>query len=272
MSRPLEIAFLASGSSGNCAAVRCGRTLVLLDAGLSIRETGRRLAAIGASLDEVAGVFVTHEHSDHVRAAADLAVKRGIPVWATSGTAAAARLPGPLLADIRGLPRGGDVTVGDLEVRAVPTPHDGVESVCYRFTGGPGGRIGVVTDLGHLSSSVAEALADCDVLGLEANHDVELLRTGPYPAFLKRRILSDVGHLSNAAAAEGLRTLLGPRTRAVAALHLSRQNNTPALAGDALEETLGLLGLRIPLVVASQDRPSRWIAVDGEDQRDEVPS
>ena len=272
MSRLLEIAFLASGSSGNCAAVRCGGTLLLLDAGLSVRETDRRLRAAGASLDEVAGVFVTHEHSDHVRAAADLALKRGIPVWATGGTAEAARLPGPLLADIRVLPRGGEVTVGDLLVRAVRTPHDGVESVCYRFTCGAGRRIGVVTDLGHLSAEVVEALADCEVLGLEANHDVELLRTGPYPMFLKRRILSDVGHLSNASAAEGLRALVGPRTRAVAALHLSRQNNTPALAGRSFQEALDALGLRIPLEVGAPDRPSRWIAAGGESLSCEVTS
>jgi phosphoribosyl 1,2-cyclic phosphodiesterase len=272
LSRPLEIAFLASGSSGNCAAVRCGGTLILLDAGLSVRETGRRLRVAGASLDEVAGVFVTHEHSDHVRSAADLAVKRGIPVWATGGTAEAARLPGPLLADIRVLPRGGEVTVGDLQVQAVSTPHDGVESVCYRFTSGSGRRIGVVTDLGHLSAEVAAALADCEVLGLEANHDVELLRTGPYPMFLKRRILSDVGHLSNAAAAEGLRALVGPRTRALAALHLSRQNNTPVLAQRAFGAALDALGVRIALEVAAPDRPSRWIAADGEDRPDEVTS
>ena len=270
MSGSLEIVFLASGSSGNCAALRCGGTLLLLDAGLSIRETERRLRATGASLEEVRGVFVTHEHSDHVRSAADLAVRKGVPVWATAGTVEAAGLPGPLLADIRVLPPGGEVAVGDILVQAVSTPHDGVESVCYRFSDGAGRRVGVVTDLGHLSGEVLGALADCEVLGLESNHDVELLRTGPYPTFLKRRILSDVGHLSNAAAAEGLRALVGPKTRAVAALHLSRQNNTPALAGQVFEEALEGLGVQLSLEVAAPDRPSRWIAVDGEGHSCEV--
>ncbi len=272
MSGPLEIVFLSSGSSGNCAAVRCGGTLLLLDAGLSVRETDRRLRACGATLDEVRGVFITHEHSDHVRSAADLAVRKGIPVWATAGTAEAARLPGPLLADIRILPRGGEVAVGEILVRAVSTPHDGVESVCYRFSDGAGRRIGVVTDLGHLSDEVVEALAGCEVLGLEFNHDVELLRTGPYPAFLKRRILSDVGHLSNAAAAAGLRALVGARTRAVAALHLSRQNNTPALAGRAIAEALQELGVRLPLEVGAPDRPGRWTTTNESDRSHEVPS
>jgi phosphoribosyl 1,2-cyclic phosphodiesterase len=272
MSGCLEITFLASGSSGNCAAVRCGGTLLLLDAGLSVREIDRRLRASGASLDEVRGVFVTHEHSDHVRSAADLAVRKGIPVWATAGTIEAAGLPGPLLADIRVLPRGGEVTVGEIQVQATSTPHDGVESVCYRFTDGAGRRVGVVTDLGHLSGDVLAALADCEVLGLESNHDVELLRTGPYPTFLKRRILSDVGHLSNAAASEGLRALVGSRTRAVAALHISRQNNTPALAGRAFAESLEALGVRLPLEVAAPDRPSRWIATGGAAQSCEVTS
>jgi phosphoribosyl 1,2-cyclic phosphodiesterase len=259
----LSIAFLGSGSSGNCAVVRCAGTALLLDAGLSVRETERRLRACGSSLDEVKGVFVTHEHSDHVRAAADLAVRRGIPVWSTAGTARAAALPGPLLADVRVLRGGTETVVGDIHVRAVRTPHDGVESVCYVFTDGAGRRVGVVTDLGHLAGDVAEALAGCEVLGLEANHDVELLRCGPYPAFLKRRILSDVGHLSNEAAATGLLALVGPTTRAVAALHLSAHNNTPALAagvfGDALED----LGVRLPLEVAAPDRPSRWLSVEG---------
>ena len=255
----LSVAFLGSGSSGNCAVVRSGRTTVLLDAGLSPRETARRLAAAGSSLDDVSALFLTHEHSDHVRGAPGLA-KRGLPVYSTEGTALGAGLPGPLFADLRRLPGGGEVQVGELHVRALSTPHDGAESVCYLFSDGAGRRVGVATDLGHLPAALVEALCGCEVLGLEANHDVEMLRAGPYPSFLKRRILSDVGHLSNDAAAAGLFCLVGERTRAVAALHVSRQNNTPALARASFAAALGRAGAALPLEVAPPDRPTPWLA------------
>lgn len=266
----LSIAFLGSGSSGNCAVVRCGRTTVLLDAGLSPRDTGRRLEAAGVSLDDVCAVFLTHEHSDHVRGAAGMA-KRGLPVYATAGTAAGTRLPGPLFADVRPLPAGRETTVGGILVRAVATPHDGAESVCYVFTDGAGRRIGVATDLGHMSVEVARALSGCEVIGLEANHDPELLRSGPYPRFLKQRILSDVGHLSNDDAAAALLRLVGPRTRAVAALHVSQQNNTPALARLSFERALSVSAAGIPLEVAPPDRPTPWLSTAHGPSQEERP-
>ncbi len=256
----IEVAFLGSGSSGNCAVVRSGRTAVLIDAGLSVRETSRRLKALGASLCDIQAVFVTHEHQDHARSAADFALKRGLRVYATEGTARAARLPGPLFADIRTVRGGDEVAVsGELTLRVTATPHDGHESVCYVAADSGGRRVGIATDLGHVSRKVLEALADCDVLGLEANHDVDLLRSGPYPAMLKRRILSDVGHLSNDAAAAALYGLVGPRTRAVAVLHVSKQNNTPGLAARTLRETLHEMGVVLPCVIAPPDRPTAWL-------------
>lgn len=267
----IEVSFLASGSSGNCAVVRSGKTVVLLDAGLSMRETDRRLAFRGLSLDDVAAVFLTHEHSDHVSGAMSLSQKRGVPLYATCGTATAAGFPGPLFADIRLLADGREVSLagGELTARATATPHDGVESVCYVFADGAGHRVGVVTDLGHLSPAVVSAVRDCDVLGLEANHDVELLRTGPYPVYLKRRILSDVGHLSNEAAAEGLATLVGPRTRAVVALHISRHNNTGPLAARAFRGALERLGTAPVCTVARHDEPTPWFTAGAEARREE---
>ena len=257
----IEVSFLASGSSGNCAVIRSGRATVLLDAGLSVRETKRRLHARGVALEEIQAVFLTHEHSDHVRSGLALAAACGAPVYATPGTARAAGFPGALFADVRTLSSGEEIEMdGSLNVRSVPTPHDGAESVCYVFADAGGRRVGIVTDLGHLSGAVLEALADCEILGLEANHDVDLLRTGPYPAFLKRRILSDVGHLSNEAAAAGLNRLLGARTLDVTLLHLSRQNNTPALAAQTLQAALDQLGCRVPLRVAAPDVPTDWIS------------
>jgi phosphoribosyl 1,2-cyclic phosphodiesterase len=260
----LSIAFLGSGSSGNCAVVRCGKTAVLVDAGLSLRETKKRLAARGVAIGDLTAVLLTHEHSDHVHGALALARKAGLPVYATEGTAAAAGLPGPLFADVRTVRGGRDLVLGDLEVRVTSTPHDGVESVCYAFKDAGGRRIGMVTDLGHLSRPVLDALQDCEILGLEANHDEDLLREGPYPAVLKRRILSDVGHLSNEAAAEGLRALVGPRTRFVTALHVSRHNNTYPLAERVFREALGEIGALAALAVARHDVPTEWSAVSEE--------
>ncbi|HQQ78617.1 MAG TPA: MBL fold metallo-hydrolase [Thermoanaerobaculia bacterium] len=266
MSAPsgLSVAFLGSGSSGNCAVVRCGKTAVLVDAGLSLRETKKRLALRGVALEDVSGVFLTHEHSDHVTGALALSRKAGVPVYATAGTADAAGFPGPLFADVRTVRGGRDLVIGDLHVRVTSTPHDGVESVCYVFADGAGRRVGMVTDLGHLSRPVLEALSDCEALGLEANHDEDLLREGPYPPALKRRILSDVGHLSNEAAAQALRALVGPRTRSVTALHVSRHNNTYPLAERVFREALGELGARAVLAVARHDVPTEWKTVSEE--------
>jgi phosphoribosyl 1,2-cyclic phosphodiesterase len=244
--------------------VRCGSTAVLVDAGLSLRETKRRLALCGVVLEDLAAVLLTHEHSDHVHGALALAKKGGLSVYATAGTADAAGFPGPLFADVRTVCGGRDLVIGDLHVRVTSTPHDGVESVCYTFADAAGHRIGVATDLGHLSRPVLDSLRDCDILGLEANHDEDLLREGPYPAVLKRRILSDVGHLSNEAAAEGLRVLVGPRTRSVTALHVSRHNNTYPLAERVFREVLGEIGARAVLAVARHDIPTEWKTVSQE--------
>ena len=260
----LSIAFLGSGSSGNCAVVRCGKTAVLVDAGLSVRETKRRLAGVGVALQDVSAVFLTHEHADHVYGALALSRRAGLPVYATVGTADAAGFPGPLFSDVRIVRGGRDLVVGDLNVRVTSTPHDGVESVCYVFADGAGRRVGMVTDLGHVSRQVLDALRDCDALGLEANHDEDLLREGPYPAVLKRRILSDVGHLSNEAAAEALKRLVWPRTRSVTALHVSRHNNTYPLAERVFREVLGTIAPHVALSVARHDVPTEWNPVSEE--------
>jgi len=258
----IEVAFLGSGSTGNCAVIRAGRTAVLLDAGLSPRQIGVRLGKLGMSLDDVSALLLTHEHSDHVASAAALATKRGLPVYATRGTLANAGLPGPLFADLRTVEDGAEVCFGggDLTVRVTRTPHDGVDPVCFVFADGAGRRVGVATDLGHLSKKVLAALSGCDVLGLESNHDVDVLREGAYPAFLKKRILSDVGHLSNDAAAAGLARLLGDRTRIVVGLHLSKNNNTPTLAERALRQGVERLGAKVVLEMAGPDAPTRWLA------------
>lgn len=258
----IEIAFLGSGSSGNAAVIRTDRCAVLLDCGLSPRETRRRLARIGGDAARIEAVLLTHEHGDHAHYAKSWLLRQERPVYATEGTARAARLPGPLFADVRTAIPGRDLVFGkgSLHVRVTRTPHDGTESVCYVFSDGDGRRIGVVTDLGRVSEAVIEALAGCEVVGLEANHDVDLLRDGPYPAWLKRRILGDFGHISNEVAAAALPRLVGPRTRRVVALHVSQHNNTPALARASFEDALARLGSNVPVDVAPAGEPLGWIA------------
>lgn len=257
----IEVCFLGSGSSGNCAVIRSGQTTVLLDGGLSPRQIDRRLKQRGLGLEGVATLLLTHEHADHSGAVNALIEKKGMTVYTTAGTAKNARLPGPLFAKVH-LIRGGTVfQLGeDLEVRAVTIPHDGSEPLCFVFTSANGERVGIATDLGFLPDPVIAALSNCDLLGIEMNHDVDLLRTGPYAGRLKARILSDVGHLSNAAAARGFRQLLGPRTREVALLHLSKQNNTPALALETARGSLKEIGAEVPVFVASPDDPSPWLS------------
>ncbi len=254
----MRVAFLGSGSSGNCAVIQAGKTAVLLDAGLTRRQTKRRLGLLGLGLEDLSGAFLTHEHTDHVAGITDLINTIGFPVHATEGTEHGARLPGPLFADIRRVRGGREVVLGDLFVRTVSIPHDGAEPVCYVFSDAAGARIGIATDLGYLSPEVFEALGGCDVIGLEFNHDVDMLRIGPYTPRLKARILGNQGHLSNEQAAAGLQTLIGPRTRQVVLLHLSEQNNTPVLAGEAARVCLEKTGADIEIAVATRHRPAGW--------------
>lgn len=255
----IEVCFLGSGSSGNCTVVRTEGVTVLVDAGLSMRETKKRLALVGVAIEEVSALFITHEHADHVHGALTLHTKLGIPIYATYGTQAAARLPGPLFSDIRTTLPGREIQLGGvLSVRPARTPHDGAESCCYVFEDRDGHRFGMATDLGHLSNAVAEALFDCDLLGFESNYDLDLLRNGPYPVQLKRRIFSDVGHMANADSARALERLVGPRTQMVTALHVSKQNNTYALAERAFTEALERLGARVTLEVATHEAPTSF--------------
>ena len=168
--------------------------------------------------------------------------------------------PGPLFADVRTVAGGTEIVLGDLHVRVTSTPHDGAESCCFVFADGGGRRVGIVTDLGHLSRAVLDALADCEVLGLEANHDEDLLRAGPYPPFLKRRILSDVGHLSNEGAADGL---CARRAADGAPWSPSTSRGTTtrsALAERVFREALDEIGRRVRSRSRATTRPTEWIS------------
>jgi phosphoribosyl 1,2-cyclic phosphodiesterase len=234
----MRFASLGSGSEGNGLVVESGETRILVDCGFGVRDTAARLARLGLVPGDIAAIFVTHEHSDHVGGVAAFAARHDIPVWLTFGTldAVAERL-----ADV---PRvysfdSHDVlAIGDLEVRPFPVPHDARDPVQY-VLGDGGARLGVLTDLGVVTSHVEASLTGCDALVLECNHDEAMLAGGRYPYPLKQRIAGRLGHLCNDAAAALLRAIDTSRLRHVVAAHLSKENNTPDLARAALAGALG---------------------------------
>jgi len=235
----MRLIVLASGSAGNCALIESGGRAVLLDAGISARETLRRIAAAGAEDARIEAILLTHEHVDHVRGARVLARRLGVPVMATAGTLQSAA---GCLADVpqtAAVGRRDRFSVAGLRVTAFETTHDASESCGFVFESRRGHRVGVATDTGVVTPEIAEALGGCHVLGLESNHDEGMLASGPYPPFLKRRISGDRGHLSNTAAASALGGLAWSGLSHVFALHLSEQNNTPDRARIALARALG---------------------------------
>jgi phosphoribosyl 1,2-cyclic phosphodiesterase len=231
----VEVLVLASGSSGNAVLIRSGGTALLVDAGISALQVRRRLEVFGRSADDINAVLLTHEHSDHVRGVDVLARRHHLPVWATAGTwsaIAAACGGGGELAS------GRKVSFGAITVTPVATSHDAREPVALLIDDGRH-RLGLCTDTGIITPLLEQRLQGCDLLLLEANHDADLLRAGPYPWELKQRILSRHGHLGNHQAAEALDRLRSPVLRAVVGLHLSAENNLPAMALEALHEGAG---------------------------------
>lgn len=248
----LRIVFLGSGSSGNASAVTDGTTTVLIDCGFSARETCRRLTLAGLDPETVDAVLVTHEHSDHVRGVPVFAKRRHTPVFATAGTSAAAGF-GALATEVRTLKPGSEISIGTLRVLPFRVSHDTAEPVGFRIESRSGYRFGLLTDTGMLTAESAEALDDVDFLGIECNHDLTMLAEGPYPYHVKRRIRSDVGHLSNETGAETLERLASDRLQRVFALHRSRTNNTASLAKDALTRRARSIGLGVRIDVTMQD-------------------
>ncbi|HET6351271.1 MAG TPA: MBL fold metallo-hydrolase [Coriobacteriia bacterium] len=250
----MRVVALGSGSAGNAIALTDGDTTLLVDAGLSAREISRRLAAAGIEAASISAILVTHEHGDHVRGI-DVFLRRyahEAALYATRGTLAAASGLGEGRERAVEVKPGDTFNVGSFEVIAFPTSHDAAQPVGYVFRAG-GMTAGIATDTGVLSAAALEALGGCAVLGLETNHDIEMLERGPYPAHLKRRIRSHAGHLSNEDAAAALATLAHDGLTHVLALHRSRTNNTARLAGRSLESSLRRIGASARVSVASQD-------------------
>jgi phosphoribosyl 1,2-cyclic phosphodiesterase len=226
-------ASLASGSKGNCHAVGDAKRILLIDAGISRIKTRNKLQEINWEPQLVQGVALTHEHKDHISGLKGIVKRTNWDILATKETLQAAEEnAGVKVPESRWVQLTADQTLDWNGWKILPfaVPHDAVDPVAFRIENPGGYRIAIVTDLGRVTKSVVENCKDLALLALESNHDIEMLRGGPYPAALKNRILSRVGHLSNDGCAKLLSKVISPNLRHVVLAHLSQKNNDPALA------------------------------------------
>jgi phosphoribosyl 1,2-cyclic phosphodiesterase len=253
---PVRLTILGSGSSGNCAYLEAGETRILVDAGFSLRQLRQRLASIGRAPENLTGVFITHEHSDHIQGAAALSQKLHIPLYCNRFTREAAESQAGLRLDCRVFETGSTVELGEICVETFSIPHDAQEPVGYLLRTSSG-NIGIVTDLGHATRLVLERIKSANVLLLESNHDIKMLQDCPHrPWSLKQRILGRHGHLSNEAAAEAIQQIVSSELRHLYLGHLSRECNRPELARNIMAQCLDKLGANhVHLEVAVQSHP-----------------
>lgn len=262
---------LYSGSSGNCIYVKTPDGEFLFDAGVSARAVEKGLNAIQSSLSHIQAIFVTHEHSDHTKGLEVISKKHHIPThMITASARASIRNPeASLLNDLYLHPTAFTVRFGDTTIRSFPTPHDSAASVGYTVEykqKGSKEKFGLATDIGHITDTITSALAGSDSVIIEANHDVNMLFSGPYPYHLKLRIRSEKGHLSNEDCAAFAKFLAKSGTKHFVLAHLSKENNFAPIAESTVRTALsGFKGIR--LAVALPDTPVRV----GSDQASEIP-
>lgn len=240
----MRLCSIASGSSGNCIYVGSEATHLLVDVGISGKRTETGLSSLGVSPRDLDGILITHEHADHIAGIGVMARKYQVPIYATCGTIKAmkecssiGRIDENLLVEIQADKK---LTIKDIVVNPMRISHDAAEPVAYRFSYGSK-KVAICTDLGVYNDYTVECLKGMDALLLEANHDVKMLQVGPYPYYLKQRILGDRGHLSNENSGKLLSRILHDKLKTIILGHLSKENNLPELAYEAvrMEITLG---------------------------------
>ena len=229
----MRMVSIASGSSGNCIYIGSDNTHILVDAGISNKRIEKGLNDIGLKGSEIDGILITHEHSDHIRGLGVLARKHHLPIYGTQETldeiAAAGSLGNFDLGLLTPISPDVDFVIGDLTVKPFEIDHDAVNPVAYRVKNGSK-SVAVATDMGHFDQYIIDHLQGLNGLLLESNHDVRMLETGPYPYYLKRRILGDHGHLSNENAGRLLSLILHDDMKKILLGHLSNENNYEELA------------------------------------------
>jgi phosphoribosyl 1,2-cyclic phosphodiesterase len=262
---PVRLTILGSGSAGNCAYVETDEARLLIDAGFSLRQIRKRLEMIGRAPENLTGIIITHEHSDHVSSLPLLNGKLRIPVYGNRPTLEAIEYQYQSKLSCRVFTTGASFDVGDITVETFSIPHDAQEPVGFLLRTN-GGNIGFLTDLGHTTRLVLDRVKSAHALVLEANHDVKMLQDCPTrPWSLKQRILGRHGHLSNEAAADAAEQIMSSELRHVYLGHLSRECNHPELAHRVVHERLQRIGAtHVKLEMASQAHPCPTLSLSGE--------
>ena len=266
----MRMTVLASGSRGNCTLLSSSRASVLVDAGLSCKETLKRMKAAGEDPQQLTAIVISHEHADHVAGLQVLARKLQVPIYMTEATYQSWRR---FTKDKEGNPAkldrrehfqaGRSFAIADITVTPFTIPHDAADPCGFTFKA-DGVKVGIVTDLGYLPYSVKDHLRGCDGLMIESNHDLEMLRNGPYPWMVKQRVMSRVGHLSNSALAEFFEKDYDGSAAFLVLAHLSELNNHPELARETAYKALGgrlNLFQACALTLAQQDKPLQPLCV-----------
>ncbi len=265
----VSVTVLASGSKGNCAIVCGSHTRLLIDAGLSCREILRRMSLSGHDPATLSAILVSHEHADHVGGLNVLARKLRIPVYLTGATQHAylrwardSQGNKVRLEQVENFEAGRSFQIGEIAITPFTIPHDATDPVGFTFRS-EGLKLAIATDLGYLPASVKDHIRGCHMLVIESNHDLEMLRLGPYPWSVKQRVLSRVGHLSNEALAEFIANDYDGQAEYLILAHLSEQNNHPEVARMAAEKALDRHRTlwRSRLLLAQQDRPLETVTL-----------
>jgi phosphoribosyl 1,2-cyclic phosphodiesterase len=251
----MRFASLGSGSEGNALLVAAGSTQVLMDCGFGVRDVVLRMEKLGVSPELLSAIVVTHEHGDHIGGVARLAQKYNLPVWLTHGTLRSQLDAFSGMPHLHEIDPHREFAVGSIEITPYPVPHDAAEPVQFVFSDGVR-RLGVLTDAGCSTAHIEQTLSGCDALVLECNHDSAMLAKGDYPYSLKQRVGGRFGHLNNQDAAGILKRLDVSRLQHLIAAHLSRKNNTAALAVEALSCVLNCEARWVG--VATQDEGFSW--------------
>ncbi|EYE87411.1 beta-lactamase [Fervidicella metallireducens AeB] len=258
----MQFCSIFSGSSGNSLYVGTEKTKILVDAGLSGKKIQDGLSEINVNPQEIKGIVITHEHDDHIKSAGILSRRFNIPIYANTNTwEAMINSIGEIKEENIKVYNNYDAfEIGDITVIPYPIPHDAASPCGYSFIKG-NKKISIATDIGHASKEVRDNIKDSDLILLESNHDVELLKVGPYPYYLKRRILSEHGHLSNEDAGKLIVDILNSRIKKIILGHLSKTNNYPELAYRTVLSVLEMYGIKegkdIEIDIAHRDRVSR---------------
>ncbi len=261
----MRIASLSSGSSGNSIYVGSDATHILVDTGCSKKRIEEGLSKLDLCLSDIDAIFVTHEHSDHIAGLHTILKKNEIPVYATKGTIQGIRISdkkGEMVSsEFHEIKADNKVSVKDLTINPMSIMHDALEPVGYRISCG-NKKMGIATDLGTFNEYTVDCLQNLDAVFIEANHDIRMLQTGPYPYQLKRRILGEKGHLSNEKSGELLCRILHDRLKGIILGHLSKENNMPELAYETVRVEIEMgdnpyHGCDFPIMVAARNELSQ---------------